>query len=178
MTTPRTRPEQIALHDRDTAAVRMRAAGRTYSEIARELDYSTPNAACKAVLRTIDRTEAEAVDEMRAVELAHLDELRARTMTAIEQSARSEFGLAPQLINAAVRISERRARIAGIDRPLGYEPTETGPAIANIRETTHALMATFRANARAEITDELRADIRAEVLAEIDAETVDDEDEE
>lgn len=108
-------PARIDHRARAADAVRLRTEGLGYREIAAQLGFSSENAANKAVLALINRTETEAVGALRDLESLRLDHLWRTTIRGIEQSEKAEQGVSAPLISAAVRISERRARLLGLD---------------------------------------------------------------
>ncbi|MGI9588465.1 MAG: hypothetical protein ACR2MR_09725, partial [Dietzia maris] len=109
--------DRIDHRARAAEATRLRAEGVPYREIADRLGYPSENAANKAVLGLLRRTEVEAVDELRALEAERLDYLTRVTLEGITASVSSPQGLSGSLVSAAVRISERRARLLGLDAP-------------------------------------------------------------
>lgn len=114
-------PARIDHRARAAEAVRLRTEGLSYREIADQLGYSTENAANKAVLGVLRRTEAEAADALRTLEVARLDLLWNKALRGIAVSETSPQGVSAPLISAAVRVSERRARLLGLDAPTQIE---------------------------------------------------------
>lgn len=114
---PASSPARMDTRARAAEAVRLRAEGLPYREIAEQLGFSSENAANKAVLALMRRTETEAVDELRTLETVRLDRLWRSAVRGIERSEKSEQGVSAALITAAVRVSERRARLLGLDAP-------------------------------------------------------------
>lgn len=111
------RPARIDHRGRAAQAVRLRTEGLTYREIADQLDYPSENAANKAVLGLLRRAETEAVDALRTLEVGRLDLLWSKALRGIVASETSPQGVSAPLISAAVRVSERRARLLGLDAP-------------------------------------------------------------
>lgn len=114
---PASNPDRIDHRARAADATRLRAEGLPYREIADRLGYPSENAANKAVLGLLRRTEADAVADLRALEAERLDHLTRVTLEGIAASVQSPAGLSAPLVSAAVRISERRARLLGLDSP-------------------------------------------------------------
>lgn len=114
---PASSPDRIDHRARAADATRLRAEGLPYREIADRLGYPSENAANKAVLGLLRRTEADAVADLRALEAERLDHLTRVTLEGIAASVQSAQGLSAPLVSAAVRISERRARLLGLDSP-------------------------------------------------------------
>ena len=103
-----TTPPRVTARERQMQAVELRKAGSNYDEIARALGYANRGAAYKAVTSVLSRWDAEAAPELVALESARLD-----TMQRV---------LAPRIlkgetdaIHAALRVMERRAKLAGLD---------------------------------------------------------------
>ncbi len=116
----------VALDARDleTRAIAMRRAGASFRTIASRLGCST-GAAHKAVCRVLERTLgdlAESAGALRALELERLDAM----LMAIWPAA---TGGDPAAISVALRISERRSWLLGLDAPTRSELTgaEGGP---------------------------------------------------
>lgn len=143
-------PDRIDHRARAVEATRLRAEGVPYREIADRLGYPSENAANKAVLGLLRRTEVEAVDDLRALEAERLDYLTRVTLEGITASAVSPQGLSGGLITAAVRISERRARLLGLDVP---QQVQIGRPV-NIDEVARELIECIEAGAEAELADQ------------------------
>lgn len=140
---PASSPDRIDHRTQAIEATRLRAQGVPYREIADRLGYPSENAANKAVLGLLHRTETDAVADLRTLEAERLDHLTRITLEGITASTQGPQGLSAPLVSAAVRISERRARLLGLDAPqqvdLGAKPVDID-AVA--REFTALLGAT------------------------------------
>lgn len=117
MTACKSSAARVDTRVRAADAVRLRAEGMTYREIAAQLGYPGENAANKTVLTLLTRTEAGVSDTLRELETVRLDQLWRRTICGLERSEKSQQGLSAALVTAAVRISERRSRRLGLDSP-------------------------------------------------------------
>lgn len=108
---PGIRDPQVA--PRWAAAVRLRADGRSYQAIARQLGYANRAGARQAVMKTIQAypAPAEVIAMERRLELVRLDALQA----AVWERATSGDNRA---VDLALRIMERRAALLGLDSPL------------------------------------------------------------
>lgn len=95
---------------RRAQAVALRLAGMTYEEIAVQAGYSDKSAARHAVLRALDRVEAESVQEYRELENARLDRAQAAIWTQVVAGD-------IKAVLAFLRLSARRARMNGLDAP-------------------------------------------------------------
>lgn len=104
----KTSPARIEVDEKQVAALNLRKAGATFQEIASELGYASASGAYEAVKSGLDKTLREPAEELRKLELERLDVM----WTAVWENA-----LAGDLdaIATALRISERRARLLGLD---------------------------------------------------------------
>ena len=100
---------------RKADAVALAAQGHDYESIAREVGYTNRGTAWRTVMNALTEHTAEAVEELRAVEVARLDALQA--------------GLWPEAMagnvaaaNAIVRIIEQRRRLLGLGQASGSTP--------------------------------------------------------
>lgn len=112
-------------HGHDTATelargarlLRLRAARLSYDQIAAELGYSDRGAARNALVRALQRHEAENVTELRALENLALDDDERVLRTII-----ADRDLAPALrlkaVDSRTRLSARRSRLNGLDAPI------------------------------------------------------------
>lgn len=138
-------PDRIDHRARAVGATRLRAEGVPYREIADRLGYPSENAANKAVLGLLRRTEVEAVDDLRALEAERLDYLTRVTLEGITASAQGAQGLSAPLVSAAVRISERRARLLGLDAPQQVQSGNPVDIDGVARELTEIMETAVRA---------------------------------
>src|SRR4051794_8376994 len=93
-------------------AVELLVKGRSYEQIAREVGFSHRGSAHRAVHKALAEREVEAVDDMRMVELARLDQLQATLWpTAMEGDLAA--------ITVIVRIIGQRCRLLNLQ--LGSE---------------------------------------------------------
>lgn len=101
---------------RHEQALKLRLAGYSYRDIARELGYSDHSAAYQAVTKLLTETVREPADEVRSMELDRLDGM----WKAIAPSA--ELGDV-EAIDRALKIQARRAALQGLDAPKKIAPT-------------------------------------------------------
>lgn len=103
---------QLKAKERQAEALELRKAGLTYPEIAKRLGYSGKQAAYRAVATALaelaEETSASA-DQLRELENSRLDRLH----TIAWQQATQNRDLTA--IDRAIRISERRAKLYGLD---------------------------------------------------------------
>ncbi|AHW65557.1 Hypothetical protein CGLY_15605 [Corynebacterium glyciniphilum AJ 3170] len=106
-------PARIAQRGKASQAVSLRARGLPWAEVARLAEYPSPDAARVAVARTLDRVEADNVDDLRAEEDAHLLLLRQSAMPAAMDGD-------PASLAVLLRISDSRRKLHGIDLPASH----------------------------------------------------------
>jgi len=113
-----TSARRVGARERELAAVGLRLQGLPYGAIAERLGTSRGTAHA-LVLRSLERT-AEALGEsagiLRQVEIERLDAMLAGLWPAATSGDVSA-------VNAALRVSERRARLLGLDAPQRAELT-------------------------------------------------------
>ena len=107
------------------AAVEMRRDGLTYQEIADNLGYANKACAYQAVKKVMDEIRAEArhlADELVEIEVFRLDYLLQMLLPKINKGD-------VKSIRAAVKISESRRRLLGLDYEtrVGKEGRNGGP---------------------------------------------------
>lgn len=105
---------------RRTRVVQMRLAGATYSAIAEAEGYADASAARQAVMRALDRKEADSVEDLRALENARLD-----AQSVIAWNIATQENLPPPVrlkaLDTLLRYSTRRARLNGLDAPQAVQ---------------------------------------------------------
>ena len=74
---PQSAAARVATAARRLRCVELAATGQTYAEIASAVGYAGKSSARKAVLAALASREADAVDDLRRLEIARLDELQA-----------------------------------------------------------------------------------------------------
>jgi hypothetical protein len=141
--TPNTKRAQVA--ERRARAIALRAEGQSWDTIAEALGYKSRGAACTDVARALDarlKEQALAADQLREVELERLETmerevwvvLRRRHVTvsggkivydepAAGEEPRPLVDDGPVLaaVDRLNRISERRAKLLGLDSPVKVE---------------------------------------------------------
>jgi hypothetical protein len=98
-------------------AVELRLEGKSFTDIARELDYSSRTAAYNAVYNELKKRAKEPVDKLRMLELERLDALLVviwkECLTGDEKK-----------IETYLKIANRRAKLAGLDKQQVIEDNE------------------------------------------------------
>ena len=100
--------------EKEVKVVNMRRLGFTFEAIAKEVGYVNAGGAYKAFQRGMREIIVEDVEEIRLVELDRLDIAQRAIMPAVMK------GRIPA-INTMLKLSERRARLLGLDAPVKHE---------------------------------------------------------
>lgn len=145
------RTRSLVTRDKDSRALDLRRRGLHYAQIAAEMGYRSPSSAHDAVQRALADTAREAAEEVRQVEAQRLDDLTA-TLTRIMLTrhlvvSQGTVAVHPQtgepltdddpVIRAVlglVRVSERRAKLLGLDAPTRHEVITMDAVEAEIRK--------------------------------------------
>lgn len=127
---------RIDVAERRTKAINLRRDGHTWEDIATQLGYADRGAACKDVSRALAARLAEqgqAADEAREIELERLDDLWRRALAVLtaqheviyqgEATGIPDDGPSLAAIDRLLRISDRRAKLLGLDAPTRVEGT-------------------------------------------------------
>ena len=110
-------PYAIEVAERQAKALALRKRGLSFEAIAAELDFASRSGAYEAVKAGLDKTLREPAEELRQLELARLDVMLEGIYKNVAYGNRDA-------ISTALRISERRSRLLGLDRrgtPLSVE---------------------------------------------------------
>lgn len=114
---------RLAIRERQKTALELRLAGKTYREIAAALGYKSPHGAYDAVTGALAEVTREPAEELRKMELARLDALHAALWPAAIQGD-------PVSVAGALRVSESRRKLLGLDLPEGYtDPKPERPLV-------------------------------------------------
>jgi len=119
--------QQITAVERQRKALELRKQGKAYGDIAAECGYKSASGAHAAVRTALRKTLHEPADELRQIENARLDAMLEALWPSIRQGD-------AKAIAAGVKISERRARLNGLDEPTGLDVTSGGDSIAIIMD--------------------------------------------
>jgi hypothetical protein len=94
---------------RKARAVELRLAGLEYEDIAKQVGYTNKGTAWRTVTKALRERVDDAVEELRALEMARLDALQAALWDqAMAGDTRSA--------DAILRIIDRRVRLLGLDQ--------------------------------------------------------------
>lgn len=140
---------------RDAEAATMRARGATYQQIADALGYADRRTAYRAVEKVLTETVTEPSEELRSLELARLDAILAKAWSVMEaehvtvshgkiirgadgQPLRDD-GPVLAAIDRILKVSERRARLVGLDAPNRTELITLDQIDSEIRRLTEEM---------------------------------------
>ena len=111
------KPRNLAARLRGQQAIKLRMAGATLNDIAKQLGFKSEAGAYKSVMRELAATaqaQGEGTEAVRQLELKRLDQM--------------QFPLWPAVLSGdttatttALRIQERRASLLGLDAPKQIE---------------------------------------------------------
>jgi len=133
--TPALTPQQA---ERYREVIRLRAAGLKFDQIAKEVGYASRSGAKEAYDAALRWWGRETVDDMRTIEGERMEDVWRITFTRLLEIARDPEATAQlvQVVNAAVRISQRRSALFGLDAPRQVEISgeDGGPVRTDIGE--------------------------------------------
>lgn len=98
-------------------ALELKLSGMTYQAIADEMGYTDKSQPQNLIQRALDHVEARQVDELRDIEGARLDRLN-RVAWSILLDAKTTPETRLKAVGQALRVSERRSRLYGLDAPV------------------------------------------------------------
>ena len=110
----RKRGRTIAGYVKDQRALELRKEGHSYESISEQLGYSTRSASYKAVMRRLRDMDRPAVSMLRELEVQRLDAMLYAVWNDVLQG---DAGA----VSTALKISERRSRLLGLDAPHSIE---------------------------------------------------------
>jgi len=110
---PRASGKRIVAAERQARALGLRKAGHGSATIARALGYASASGAHKAVDTALRALVAEPAAELRALELARLDELLAGLWAEARRGNVAK-------VDRVLKIMQRRADLLGLDAPQRF----------------------------------------------------------
>jgi len=111
------RVRSLAARMRGQQAIKLRMAGATLDDIAKQLDFKSAAGAYKSVMRELKATAqdmGEGTEAVRQLELKRLDQMQFPLWPAVLAGD-------VQATATALRIQERRAALLGLDAPKQIE---------------------------------------------------------
>jgi predicted DNA-binding protein YlxM (UPF0122 family) len=111
----------IDITARQEKAIQLRRSGLSLREIASrlEVNVATIHSDIKTMLAEAIKENVDNADQLRAMEIERLDRM---TMAIQAQVTAGHLGA----IDRAIRISERRAKLLGLDMPVKQEVKHSG----------------------------------------------------
>jgi len=110
---PKASGKRIVAAERQARALGLRKAGHGYATIARELGYASASGAHKAVDTALRALVAEPAAELRALDLARLDELLVGLWIDARRGNVAK-------VDRVLKIMQRRADLLGLDAPQRF----------------------------------------------------------
>jgi hypothetical protein len=113
-------PKKVEKLEQKSKAIQMRMLRFSYRAIAERLGitHTTAERWVAEAMGEYNQTRLQGAEKLRERELAHLDYLITKLAPKIEAGDTGAIG-------SAVRVSERRARLLGLDAPAKVEVTNT-----------------------------------------------------
>lgn len=105
------RKRSIQAAERARQAVKLRASGLSYSEIAKTLGFNDRSAAFKAVQRELDRYVEESVHELRMLQQLAYDDLFRRLWSELHNK-KGKLNL--RIVDRLLKVLEQEARLHGL----------------------------------------------------------------
>jgi hypothetical protein len=130
--TPALTPEQA---ERYREVIRLRTVGLKFHEIAERVGYASRSGAKEAYDAALRWWGREAVDDLRTIEGERTEELWRYTFARIIANPESTAEFV-SLVNSAVKVSQRRAALYGLDAPRQVEISgeDGGPVRTDVGE--------------------------------------------
>jgi hypothetical protein len=115
-------PDMVASAFKQTLAMRLRVKGHTYQDITDRLQLPAIETARELVMAGIRNVRVDTAEELRDIELTRLESLNVLAWKAIQKASRrgDTKGVAT-VLNSLVRLSDRRAKLMGLDAPVKYD---------------------------------------------------------
>lgn len=111
---------QLEAFNRRNKAVRLRASGASFQQIATHVGYKSRSSAHDAVMSALQAHWDETAPDRQTLLLRELATLDTLQMAAWKGAMSGD----PESIRVVVRIMERRSRMLGIDAPTKIEITD------------------------------------------------------
>lgn len=121
---PQSAAARVATAARRLRCVELAATGKTYAEIASQVGFANKSSARKAVVAALASREADAVDDLRRLEIARLDELQAASW---EDALTGDM----RAVDRILRIITLRAKLLGLFETAAAPVNPTGPRLVS-----------------------------------------------
>lgn len=142
-----TTPKQLAHLEKERRALDMRRAGKRYDEIAEALGYHDRSGARRLVAAAMGRVQRENAEEALGLELDRLDTMHGALWPEALAGDR-------QTVETLAKLSERRAKLMGLDKPS-----------AQVRAAVEQMLISIMEAGRRVLDDESFAKLAAAVAA-------------
>lgn len=121
---PLSATQRVTVAQRRTKAVQLAASGMDYTQIGKQLGYHDRSGAHKAVTAALRAQQAEAVDELRVLELERLDAL---------QRSCWEAAIAGDIasVDRVLRVIQARVRLLGLDQKATTTGATASPTLVS-----------------------------------------------
>ena len=103
-------------HEKQKQALALALAGVDYQTIAEKVGYNSRQAAWKAVKSALNKTIKAAAEDVKQMQISRLDTMLKAIWASV---VAGNLGV----IDRALRLEERRARLLGLDAPIKQEHT-------------------------------------------------------
>lgn len=123
--------------------VQLKTAGATFDEIADQVGYASRSGAKMAYDRALKWWGRETVDELRLIEGERLEQLWRKVFARILADGQLDVGEIALLVNSALRVSQRKSALYGLDAPRQVEIAGQGgqPIVTDVGEMLRERMA-------------------------------------
>lgn len=132
-----TTPDSIDVIAKRAKAIELRVEGKTLRQIAEQLGYSHPSGAQQAIIAGLDEMLQEPADQLREIWNARIDAAVSVVMGLIVNGGANAL----PAIDRLVTLSNRAARLNGLDAPIKVAPTDPEGNIPYVFDRTSALAA-------------------------------------
>lgn len=127
-------PDRIEGIDRHEAVFKLRVAGRTFSEIARELGYADESGPYRVILREWERRVRRPAEDLRHLELERMDALWRPLFDQFQSQVAAGKKISLGLVGQLIRLSEHRAKLTGLLKFAPPAPAEDEEAEAPVNQ--------------------------------------------
>lgn len=122
-----TSPRRLTVAQKQAEALKLRASGMSFPDIAKKLGYKNRNGAFYAVTTALQKTLQEPADELRVIEAERLD----RMLEGIWDKA---INGGTWQIDRVLNIMDRRAKLLGLDKPATEDTAQKAQMYLDLLE--------------------------------------------
>lgn len=117
-----THPVRLLARERQHAALELRKAGATYKDIARQLNYSSPQAAFRAVKQLLEETKQESTTEFRKVQFERLNYMILKLWPRVQAGE-------DRAIAQVASLMAQQDRLMGTEAPVEHKISHEGAVL-------------------------------------------------